>query len=325
MVKTKPGYTAPPEPDPSQPSRLFGLLENALRPTTETSKISVDAGAAWTVGEIEEAACDAFESVSDDFLWDGMRWTYWEAEDRVVDFLEYSDALDVLTPVQRGVLQRVLAAVALADGKVERSEEQLLQTLLNLENAAAGDGELPSHNELLSINTKTLACAVITFGYAIASVDGNLSGKEERILDIVCARFGLGTLKQWELKRIAQAFCVDEVFAKTYQSGNATPAERVAAYKFAKGLGHFATRDAPDRVAILKEKWTRLRQGPKTVASCPKPNFNDPLEECAIGFDFCRCRGQWSPTEALPGGAAKAGGRTAPSLARGRPGKTLLK
>lgn len=235
-VRVRPGYHGPPEPSESQASRLYGLLENALRPTSETTKISADAGAAWTVPEIEEAACDAFESVSGDFLWDGMRWTYWEAEDKVVEFLEYSDALEDLTAPQRAVLQKVLAAVAQADGKVESSEEQLLQTLLNLENAASGNGELPTHQELLSINTKTMACAVVAFGYAIACVDGHLSAKEDRILDLVCSRFGLGTLKQWELKRIAQAFCVDEIFGKAYQSGNPTPKDRVEVYRFAKGL-----------------------------------------------------------------------------------------
>ena len=47
---------------------------------------------------------------------------------------------------------------------------------------------------------------------------------------------GLGTLKQWELNRIAQAFCVDEIFGKAYQSGNPTPKDRVEVYRFAKGL-----------------------------------------------------------------------------------------
>jgi tellurite resistance protein len=217
--------------------RLSSLVENALRPaTTEPSKISQDASANWTVGEIEEAACDAFQSVSTDFLWDGMRWTYWEAEDRVVDFLEYADALESLNGGQREVLRKVLGGVAFADGKVQAAEEQLLQTLLGVDNPTRGTGGLPTVEELHSIRTKTLACAVIVFGYAVACVDGHFSSAEEELLKLLCAQFGLGGLKQWELKRIAQSFVVDEAFARAYEKGSATPQERVEVYKFAKGL-----------------------------------------------------------------------------------------
>ena len=217
--------------------RLSSLVENALRPnTTEPAKISQDAGANWSVGEIEEAACDAFQSVSGDFLWDGMRWTYWEAEDRVVEFLEYADAVEALNEPQREVLRKVLGGIAFADGKVQAAEEQLLQTLLGVDNPTQGTGGLPSVAELNSIQTKTLACAVVVFGYAVACVDGHFSASEEDLLRTLCAQFGLGGLKQWELKRIAQSFVVDEAFARCYEKGSATPQERVEVFRFAKGL-----------------------------------------------------------------------------------------
>lgn len=217
--------------------RLSHLVENALRPSnTEAAKISQDASANWTVGEIEEAACDAFQSVSGDFLWDGARWTHWEAEDRVVEFLEYADALESLSAPQREVLRKVLGGVAFADGKVKASEEQLMQTLLGLDNPIHGSGGLPSAEELSSIGSRTLACAVVVFGYAVACVDGQLSTSEEELLQTVCRQFGLGGLKQWELKRIAMSFVVDEAFARIYDKGSATPQERIEVYKFAQGL-----------------------------------------------------------------------------------------
>lgn len=217
--------------------RLSSLVENALRPNpTEPAKISADASANWTVGEIEEAACDAFESVSSDFLWDGMRWTYWEAEDRVVEFLEFADALEALSEQQREVLRKVLGAVAFADGKVKAAEEQLLETLLGCDNPTHNTGGLPTVDELNSIDSRTLACAVVVFGYAVACVDGHFSTSEDDLLKILCAQFGLGGLKQWELRRVAQSFVVDEAFARCYEKGSATPSERVEVYKFAKGL-----------------------------------------------------------------------------------------
>lgn len=217
--------------------RLSSLVENALRPASAVpAKVSSEASTNWTVGEIEEAACDAFESVSSDFLWDGMRWTYWEAEDRVVEFLEYADALESLSEPQREVLRKVLGAVASADGKVKAVEEQLLQTLLGLDAPTQGNGSLPSRQELDTIQSKTLACAILVFGFAVASVDGKISRDEEQLLQMVAAQFGLGRLKQWELKKIALSFVVDEAFARCYEKGSPTPAERVDVYRFAKGL-----------------------------------------------------------------------------------------
>lgn len=216
--------------------RLSHLVENALRPASAESKISQEAGANWTVGEIEEAACDAFQSVSGDFLWDGARWTHWEAEDRVVEFLEYADALEALSAPQREVLRKVLGGVAFADGKVKASEEQLVQTLLGVDGPIRGTGGLPSNQDLASIGTRTLACAVVVFGYAVACVDGQLSASEDDLLQSLCRQFGLGSLKQWELKRIAMSFVVDEAFARVYEKGSATPQERIEVYKFAQGL-----------------------------------------------------------------------------------------
>lgn len=217
--------------------RLSSLVENALRPsTTEPTKISAEASTNWTVGEIEEAACDAFESVSGEFLWDGMRWTHWEAEDRVVEFLEYSDALEMMTDAQREVLRKVLGAVASADGRVKAVEEQLLQTLLGVDHPTRGLAGLPSMADLALIETRTMACAVLVFGYAVGCVDGNLSPSEDRLLGEFCGQFGLSGLKRWELKRIAQSFVVDEAFARCYEKGSATPQERVEVYRLGKGL-----------------------------------------------------------------------------------------
>ena len=236
-TRIKPGYQLSDPHSGSIQPRLSHLVENALRPTTgEPARISQDASANWTVGEIEEAACDAFQSVSTDFLWDGMRWTHWEAEDRTLEFLEYSDALEALSSSQREVLRKVLASVASADGKVKAEEEQLMQTLLGEDRPTRSSGGLPSADELSSIGTRTLACAVVVFGYAVACVDGEFSAGEEGVLDVLCDQFGLGGLKRWELKRIAQSFVVDEAFARIYEKGSATPQERVSVFKLARGL-----------------------------------------------------------------------------------------
>lgn len=235
-TRIRPGYQLSDPTTGSLQPRLHSLVENALRPTGEPAKISTEASANWTVGEIEEAACDAFESVSQDFLWDGMRWTHWEAEDRVVDFLEFADDLEALSGQQREVLRKILGSVAKASGVVKASEEQLLQTLLGLDNPIQGTGNLPSAAELVSFGSRDLACAAVAFGYAVACVDGQLCPAEEELLKLLCREFGIGPLKQWELKRIAVSFVVDEAFSRAYESGTATPQARVEVYKLGKGL-----------------------------------------------------------------------------------------
>lgn len=235
-TRIRPGYQLSEPTTGSLQPRLHSLVENALRPTSEPAKISADASANWTVGEIEEAACDAFESVSNDFLWDGMRWTHWEAEDRVVEFLEFAEDLERLSLSQRETLRKILSGVASASGKILAVEEQLLQTLLGLDNPIQGTGGLPSGAEISSFGSRDAACAAIAFGYAVACVDGQLCPSEEELLSLLCREFGLGPLKQWELKRIAVSFVVDEAFSRAYESGSATPKARVEVYKLGKGL-----------------------------------------------------------------------------------------
>lgn len=220
------------EPSNTRPA-LYGLLENALRGSSKSElKATVD----YSVEQIEEAACDAFESVSDEFLWDGARWTHWEADDRVVQFLVYSEALEDLTLQQRALLRKVLEAVAAADGVIEASEARMLSSLLG-DGSGPGSGQLPSINELREIKTRTQACALVCFGYAIACVDGVLSDSEEDLLSVVCDAYGLGTLKQWELKRVAQSFVVDEEFSKISEAGRPSNQDRLEVYKFGLGLG----------------------------------------------------------------------------------------
>lgn len=233
-AKIKPGE------DPNEPQsaaltgnpRLAGLLENALRSKQESRE-----GFNYSVDDIEEAACDAFESVSRDFFWDGSRWTHWEAEDRVLQFLNFGERLEDIDAEQRSILRRVLVGVAQADGKVEASERELLDSLLGSSNSAVGAGEMPKPAELRKLKTRSVASAVVCLGYAIACVDGTLHQSEDDALSFVCEAVGLGTLKQWELKRTAQAFVVDEALARIYSGGAATNEERLEVYKFGRGLG----------------------------------------------------------------------------------------
>lgn len=230
-AKIRPG-TKPQGNRPAKPG-LYGLLENALRPTTSSEESpNVD----YPLADIEEAACDAFESVSQEFLWDGTRWSHWEADDRVIEFLKFSETLDDFDTVQRLILRQVLEAIAAADGRVDASESQLLMTLLGTRGVGAQD-KLPSVKELRSLKTRSQACALVCFGYAVACVDGELSESEEDRLSVICDALGLGTLKQWELKRIAQSFVIDEAFSRICTEGKPSNEERLEVYKFGKGLG----------------------------------------------------------------------------------------
>jgi tellurite resistance protein len=232
-AKVRPGEMPGPPLSPalSGNPRLAGLLENALRSGSERQE-----GTDYTVDEIEEAACDAFELVSKEFFWDGSRWTHWEADDRVLRFMSYGESLEDLDPEQRSVLRRVLGGVARADGQVDASEKELLETLLGADATVGWEG-LPSPIELRKLKTRSVASAVVCLGYAIACVDGNLAKAEEEVLTAVCEAVRLGTLKQWELKRIAQAFIVDEALAGAYQGGETSNEERLEVYKFGRGLG----------------------------------------------------------------------------------------
>ena len=191
-TKIKPGedYEAPLSPSLTGNPRLAGLLENALRTGQERQE-----GTDYTVDEIEEAACDAFEGVSKDFYWDGSRWTHWEANDHVLTFLNYGEMLEDIDFEQRSLLRQILSGVAVADGKLDDSEKELLETLLGPGVATPGSGGLPSAQELKKLKTRRVAEAVVCFGYAIACVDGKLAEAEEDFLSTVCEAVRIGTLK----------------------------------------------------------------------------------------------------------------------------------
>jgi len=131
----------------------------------------------------------------------------------------------------------VLCGVALADGEVDESEQELLESLLGPGATAPGAAERPTRKELRGLRTRSVASAVVCLGYAIACVDGVLDDSEEEYLSQVCEDVGLGTLKQWELKRTAQAFIVDEALARIYKGGEASNEERLEVYRFGKSLG----------------------------------------------------------------------------------------
>lgn len=234
VSKVRPGddFDSSLSPSLSGNPRLAGLLQSALRPGRERRE-----GTDFTVDEIEESACDAFEAVSKDFFWDGSRWTHWEANDRVLNFLSYGEMLEDIDFDQRMVLRRVLCGVALADGEVDDAEQELLESLLGPGATSPGAAERPTREELRGLRTRSVASAAVCLGYAIACVDGRLDESEEDYLSQICDDLGFGTLKQWELKRTAQAFIVDEALARIYVGGEASNEERLEVYKFGRGLG----------------------------------------------------------------------------------------
>lgn len=236
-VNPKAPRNSSPGSSPRSSPRLQGILQNALAPQGPRTSRASGPAPDYSVGEIEEAACDAFESVSRDFLWDGTRWTHWEANDFVLEFIEYSEQLEGIASEQRATLQKVLRCVAQADGVVYPSEYQLLEMLLGDFRSSSERESLPSTAELRKLESRTLASAVVCLGYAVAYIDGQLSSSEEELLSSICEQLGLGILKQWELKRTAQAFCVDEQFAKVYAEGPPSNEDRLEAYKFGRNLG----------------------------------------------------------------------------------------
>lgn len=213
----------------------------ALDKSTKARAVGAEAGdispaGDWTVSEIEEAACDAFEAVSSDFLWDGMRWTYWEAEDLVAEFLDLIDGLQTLSSADRRVLQAVLGSTVFADGSVKSSAKTLLSSLLDSE-LTLSRSVIPTEEAIGELGGRTFPAAAVALAYALASSDGALSKSQEDMLDVVCSRARIGALRQWELKRMAISFLVDECFTKAYELGQARSGVRGQAYALGTGLG----------------------------------------------------------------------------------------
>ncbi len=158
-----------------------------------------------TESQLEKALLDGFRSVEENFHWDGSRWTWWEANDRVKEFerVFYSQEFDNFD--RKVLLTRTLQAVLSADGVESPEERALLNKLCpGFEGMAPG---LPL--EELAQLPKKVREQVYGLSCAMAWCDFEAAPAEDQILEQLATHLGLTSLRSWSLQEAARHFLID--------------------------------------------------------------------------------------------------------------------
>ena len=225
-----PGETMLAPPRPAK-SGFFSLLE---------SLFGGDSNAPWEGSDydkddVEEAAEDAFRCVSNDFVWEGTRWVWWEANDRVVQFHEVVEQANLQEPFLRSILHRMLAEILHADGEVADSELELLNELTG-SRTGAGHYKPLEAVDLSEVARREDRHALLVLASAMACCDGELHPLEEKRLEELGDLLDVPRLKSWELKKAAQFYFMDGIFHRLYLR-DPSEEERLEAYRMAAQVG----------------------------------------------------------------------------------------
>lgn len=201
--------------DEPQKGGFFSLLENLFggdsKAPWEQEKYSQE--------EIEEAAEDAFEHVAHDFVWDGNRWVWWEANDAVVSFHEQMERGPISQAYEQRLLRRVLVEVLRADGKVAKEELDFFSDILGESPEDKGglfDYPALEKRDFEALEERRVGDTLLMLGYAMACCDGELAEAENAVLERLAGFLSIGDLRLWELKRFAQGYTIDHDFSHYY-------------------------------------------------------------------------------------------------------------
>ncbi len=212
--------------------------------------------------EIEEAAVIAFEQVSSDFVWDGTRWVFWEANDSVVGFFEQLENGPVESKHDRNLLKRILLEVLNSDGVVAEAELELFADLVGEppQETAGLLKQAPLQDfELREVTNPAVRETLLMLGFAMACCDDELAREEEVVLERIQEALEIGDLRAWELKKFAQCYSLDERFSRIYAEGEVDPVARGEVATAAEKIG--VSLDETQKIELRYRK----RSGLETV------------------------------------------------------------
>lgn len=158
-----------------------------------------------TEAQLEKAIVESFRSVEDDFHWDGSRWTWWDANDRVSEFERVFYSQEFESFDRKMLLARTLHAVLRADGVLHPEEQALFEKLCP---GFEGLDESPPYLELAQL-PKKIREQVFGLSCAMAWCDFEADPAEDELLDGLADHLGLTPLRAWGLREGARHFLLD--------------------------------------------------------------------------------------------------------------------
>ena len=199
----------------------------AFSAATEATRSRGAAQVSFSDAEKQAAVVAAFHSVAAKFVWDGKnrRWLSAQAAgDLLTDFARQMQAAPVTQQYDVGVLARMLAEIANADGNIGQGEKDFLAGFVPPEVGSVD--ALVSKPPLSKIELDEAAAGpsretMLMMAWALALTDEDLAQEELSRLAAQAEGLGIATDRADELKKHAQLFVVDQALEAAGGAGDA--------------------------------------------------------------------------------------------------------
>lgn len=236
----------------------YGVAGRAAADAASGAMSSAGSGQSYSEADKQAAVVRAFESVSNQFVWDAQnnRYISGQAAGQVMtDFMQQLSSAPVASPYDRGVLARMLTEIASADGVVADQERVFLSSFIPPEVGTVDSLAQMSHlspAELAETAQGASRETMYMLAWAVAFTDEDLSPQEAARMGEFAAGLGLSTERAHELQSHAQIYLVDSALGAAYPGGQRNAQAHAEVMAMANRIGLTATE--AERVDIRFRK-----------------------------------------------------------------------
>jgi tellurite resistance protein len=236
----------------------YGIAGQVVSDVARGSTSSSASQASYSDSDRKQAMVRAFESVSNQFVWDSANNRYIGAQSAgqvMTDFMQQLETASVTAPYDQGVLARMLTEIACADGTVADEERMFLASFI-----PAQVGTVDSLAKMQRLSPAELAETVqgtsretmYMLTWAVALTDEELAPQEEARIAEFATGLGVAPERAAELRRFAQVYLVDHSLGRAYPGGQRDQETHDEVMAMAQRIGLDATE--AERVDIRFRK-----------------------------------------------------------------------
>ncbi|MEM9488606.1 MAG: hypothetical protein AAGC55_05650 [Myxococcota bacterium] len=171
------------------------------------------------------AIAAAFESVSNNFIWDAQNNRYISAESAgqvMTDFMRILNEAPANLPYDRGILARMLTEIACADGSIGDDERGFLSGFVTPEIGTVdslAQMKALSSAELSETSPGAVRETMLMLAWGLALTDESLAPDEAIRLDQYANGLAIEQTRAHELRSYAQIYLVDQALGRAYPGG----------------------------------------------------------------------------------------------------------
>lgn len=212
----------------------------------------------FTDAEKQQAVVEAFENVRTSFAWDAANSRFISAAAAGATQPELTlqlEAAPIVAPYDRGILARMMAEIAAADGSLEDEERNFFAYFVTPDMGSIESilQHAPlSAAELGEVTQGPVRETMLMLTWALALSDQDVEPGEQARLASLAEGLAIPVARAEELRSYAQAYQIDSSLAPVYASGQRDAAAFAEVVALGQKLG--MSTDAIERVDIRFRK-----------------------------------------------------------------------